>query len=87
VHTPGRAATGRMHDAPTALWPSYRENYMALGFDGPFAGTRHQFMTYGAARVTIPSNAQYSVPQLRMMLQQVTAITGRMLTAGDWNNL
>lgn len=30
VHTPVRAATGRMHDASTALWPSYRENYMAL---------------------------------------------------------
>jgi len=40
----------------------------ALGFDGPFSGTRHQFMTFGSHRLTIPSNEEFSAPQLRFML-------------------
>src|SRR3954471_4368869 len=35
-----------------------------LGFDGPYSGTRHQFMVRGQHRQTIPSNAEYSVAQL-----------------------
>jgi hypothetical protein len=38
-----------------------------LGFDGPFSGARHQFMIFGLKRLAIPSNAEYSMPQLRMM--------------------
>ncbi len=34
----------------------------ALGFDGPFSGTRHQFMTLGGHRLTIPSNEEFSIP-------------------------
>ena len=55
-----------------------------LGFDGPFAGTRHQFMLYGEHRLTIPSNAEYSVPQLRTMIREVEAILGRMITLEEW---
>jgi hypothetical protein len=39
-----------------------------LDFDGPYSGTRHQFMVFEEYRLTIPSNTEYSVPQLRMML-------------------
>ena len=35
-----------------------------LGFDGPYSGTRHQFMLLGNHRLAIPSNSEYSVPQL-----------------------
>lgn len=44
----------------------------ALGFSGPFAGTRHQFMVYEQHRLAIPSDREYSVPQLRMMLRELT---------------
>ena len=37
----------------------------ALGFDGSFSGTRHQFMTLGGHRLTIPSNEELSIAQLR----------------------
>ena len=37
----------------------------ALGFDGPYSGTRHQFMILGQHRQTIPTNSEYSVPQIR----------------------
>lgn len=58
-----------------------------LGFDGPFSGTRHQFMVYKQDRMAIPSNSEYSIPQLRMMIREVETITGRQITADEWNSL
>jgi hypothetical protein len=58
-----------------------------LGFDGPFTGTRHQFMVLSQRRLAIPSNAEYSVPQLRMMVREVEAMMGRELSSDEWNNL
>ncbi len=58
-----------------------------LGFSGLYAGAKHQFMTYEQHRLTIPSNAEYSVPQLRMMLREVEQITGRQIAAEEWNRL
>jgi len=58
-----------------------------LGFDGPYTGTRHQFMVYKQHRLAIPSNAEYSVPQLRMMLREVEQITDRQISVEDWNRL
>ena len=56
-----------------------------FGFDGPYAGARHQFLIYGQRRLSIPTNAEYSVPQLRMMLREVEEIIGRSITADEWN--
>ena len=58
-----------------------------LGFDGPYSGTRHQFMVYEGHRISVPSSAEYSVPQLRMMLNEVHDIIGRSLSADEWNRL
>lgn len=58
-----------------------------LDFDGPYSGTRHQFMVFEEYRLTIPSNTEYSVPQLRMMLNEVKEILGRSITADEWNKL
>ena len=58
-----------------------------LGFEGPFSGTRHQFMVYGQHRLAIPSNVEYSVPQLRMMIREVEGIIGHDITADEWNRL
>ena len=58
-----------------------------LGFDGPYSGTRHQFMVYQQHRLAIPSNAEYSVPQLRLMLREVEQILARELSADEWNVL
>lgn len=56
-----------------------------LGFDGPFSGTRHQFMLYQQHRLTIPSNQEYSVPQLRVMLREVEEILKRSITLEEWD--
>jgi len=44
-------------------------------------------MTFGGHRLTVPSNEEFSIPQLRFMLQEVTDITGRQLAADNWNAL
>ena len=59
----------------------------ALGFDGPFSGTRHQFMVCQAHRLAIPSNDEYSVPQLRMLLREVEGILERHISVAEWNAL
>ena len=58
-----------------------------LGFTGVYSGAKHQFMVYEQHRLTVPSNAEYSVPQLRMMLREVESIIERQITADEWNNL
>ena len=58
-----------------------------LGFDGPYSGTRHQFMIHGQNRMAIPSNTEYSMPQLRMMIQEVEGILNRGITVNEWNKL
>lgn len=66
---------------------SFVQRLQRLGFTGPFAGTKHQFMVFGQHRLTIPSNSEYSVPQLRMLLREVATILGRTLSQSDWNDL
>ena len=58
-----------------------------LGFEGPLTGSRHQFMTFSGHRLAIPSNAEYSVPQLRMMLREVERVIGREISSDEWNEL
>ena len=58
-----------------------------LGFEGPYSGTRHQFMVFQQSRIAIPSNAEYSVPQLRLMIEEVEAIIKRKITATEWGGL
>jgi hypothetical protein len=58
-----------------------------LGFQGPFAGTRHEFLVFGQHRQTIPSNSEYSTPQLKMLLRQAETILGRKISLDDWDNL
>ncbi len=58
-----------------------------LGFDGPFSGTRHQFMVYEKHRLAIPSNDEYSIPQLKMMICEVEEIISRKITSEEWNRL
>ena len=58
-----------------------------LGFDGPFAGTRHQFLVHGQHRLAIPSNPEYSVAQLRIMLAEAKEILRREITIEEWDQL
>ena len=59
----------------------------ALGFNGPHRGTRHEFLVFGQKRQTVPSNPDYSLPQLKMLLRQVEAVLGRKITSDEWDRL
>ena len=58
-----------------------------LGLEGPYAGTRHEFMVFEARRLTIPSNSEYSVPQLRMMIRELELVLDRNLPSEEWEAL
>ena len=72
---------------PNQLTSHFIRRLRSLEFRGFFSGARHQFMVYGTHRLTVPSNAEYSVPQLKLMLREVEAITGRQLSQDEWDAL
>ena len=44
-------------------------------------------MVRGNHRLALPSNDEYSVPQLRMMIREVEGIIGRGILLDEWNRL
>jgi hypothetical protein len=44
-------------------------------------------MVYGQKRLAMPTKAEYSVPQLRMMIREVETILGRDITLEEWSSL
>jgi len=58
-----------------------------LGFKGPYSGTRHQFIVFENHRLAIPSNAEYSMPQLRIMIREVEEILNRKINLNEWEKL
>lgn len=72
--------------------PSKRRDFLRklrrLAFEGPYSGTRPDLVGFfGQNRLAIPSNDEYSVPQLRLMIREVEAILGRQISADEWNSL
>lgn len=71
--------------------PCKRRDFMRrlrkLDFNGPYSGARHQFMVFEEYRLTVPSNSEFSVPQLRMMLNEIEGILGRAISADEWDKL
>jgi len=66
---------------------SFIRRLKKLGFDGPYQGARHQFMVLGQHRFTVPNNPEFSVPQLRLLLRELTPMLGREVTLGEWSQL
>jgi hypothetical protein len=44
-------------------------------------------MVHKEHRLAIPSNAEYSVVQLRVMLREAEEILGREITLAEWDEL
>ena len=44
-------------------------------------------MVYQKHRLTIPSNSEYSVPPLRMLIREAEDILERETTLMEWNQL
>ena len=47
-------------------------------------GTRHRFMVFERKRLAIPSNEEYTVPQLLVLIREIEAILGRSLDPEEW---
>jgi hypothetical protein len=60
---------------------------LALGFAGPYSGARHDFLIFRQRRQTIPSNTDYSVPPVKMLVRQVEGMVGRKISAEEWADL
>lgn len=58
-----------------------------LCFKGPYSGTRHQFLIFENHRMAIPSNAEYSMPELRIMIRKVEEILDRKINLDEWEKL
>ena len=44
-------------------------------------------MRYGTHTLSIPSNAEYSVPQLKALLKEVEGIMGKRISLREWEDL
>jgi hypothetical protein len=58
-----------------------------LGFTAPEPGGRHFYMRYGAYTLTLPSNKEYSVSQLKMLLKETESSIHREISQDEWNTL
>jgi len=59
----------------------------ALGFEGPYSGAKHEFMIYSNHRLAIPSNNEYSIPQLKFMLAEIERIIEKPISSGEWERM
>lgn len=56
----------------------------ALGFEGPFVGTRHHLMVIGDRRLAIPSYDEISVPKTREVIHEASGLLGRQIDIDEW---
>jgi hypothetical protein len=47
----------------------------------------HATSSWFSANAAIPTNSEFSVPQVRMLLHQVESILGRSVRLEEWNDL
>jgi hypothetical protein len=67
--------------------PEFIRKLRALGFEGPYRGTRHEFMIFGHYRQTLPSNSEYSISQLKMLMRQIETVLNRRVLIEEWDAL
>ena len=58
-----------------------------LGFALPEQGGRHFYMRYGTYTLTLPSNKEYSVPQIKMLLKEIERGINKKISPEEWENL
>ena len=75
-----------------AKWaPCKRRDFIAklrkLGFESPEPGGRHFYMRCGTFTLTLPSNTEYSVPQVKMLLKEIEVGIKKKLSLEDWQKI
>jgi predicted RNA binding protein YcfA (HicA-like mRNA interferase family) len=75
-----------------AKWaPCKRRDFIAklkkLGFESPEPGGRHFYMRHGVFTLTLPNNAEYSIPQVKMLLKEIELGLKRKISLEEWQKL
>jgi hypothetical protein len=75
-----------------ARWaPCKRRDFIVrlrkLGFESPEPGGRHFYMRRGTFTLTLPSNTEYSVPQIKMLLREIELGTKKKISLEEWQKL
>jgi len=63
------------------------EKLRHLGFDAPEPGGRHFYMRYGSYTLTLASNKEYSVDQIKTLLREVQSGTKKAISLEEWEAL
>lgn len=58
-----------------------------FGFLRPEPGGNHHYMRYGTYTLTLPSNEEYSISQLKMLLREIEDGIDRKLSLDEWEQL
>jgi len=58
-----------------------------LGFAAPEPGGRHFYMRYGTYTFTLPSNQEYSVPQVKTLLKEIKLGINKEISLAEWDSL
>lgn len=58
-----------------------------LGFDAPERGGNHAYMRYGTYTLTLPSNREYSVAQVKMLLKEIEDGMDKTIPLEEWEKL
>ena len=58
-----------------------------LGFEPLEPGGRHHYMRYGAYTLTLPSNKEYSIPQIKMLLNEIEGGIRKKISLQQWDDL
>jgi len=71
--------------------PCKRRNYIRklrkFGFQPPEPGGSHHYMRYGSLTLTLPSNEEYSISQLKMLLREIEDGIDRKFSLNEWERL
>ena len=81
-----------MRQSPMAKWLACKrrdfiKKLKKLGFEAPEPGGRHFYMRYGSYTLTIPSNKDYSVPQVKMLLTEIRHGTKKNISLEERESL
>jgi hypothetical protein len=55
-----------------------------FGFERPEPGGSHYYMRYGTYTLTLPSNDEYSISQLKMLLKEIEEGIDIKLSLDEW---
>ena len=58
-----------------------------VGFESPEPGGSHFYMRYGTYTLTLPSNKEYSVPQVKMLLKEIEQGIKKEISSDEWESL